>query len=450
MRCHGLVAAGWLVVGLPAALLADNWPQFRGPNGAGVSAESHLPWQWGDTSNIAWKVPTPGVAWSSPIVWGDRVFLTTAVSEGKVEKPTPKTHLRDDESTLEDAVYRWEVHCLDRRTGDLLWKQVAARHKPAVPIHPKNSYATETPVTDGERVYAYFGSDGLYVYDLAGKPLWNKSLGRFKIRHGWGTASSPVLEGDLLFIQCDNEESSFLVALDKRSGDERWRVSRQEKSNWGTPFVWRNKARTELVTLGDRVRSYEPATGKLLWELGPMATTVTTTPVATADLLYLGSASMPFSNDRPLYAIRPGSCGDLTLPKGKRSSAAVAWCRPQNGPSMPSPLVYDGYVYIVYETGFFNCFDARTGEPAYPKQRLPRSSGAFTSSPWAYDGKVFVTSEEGTTFVVRAGPRFELLAKNTLDDMFMATPAIAGGALYLRGRDYLYCIRQPAEGAARK
>jgi outer membrane protein assembly factor BamB len=205
-----------------------------------------------------------------------------------------------------------------------------------------------------------------------------------------------------------------------------------------------------LITQGNKVRSYDPATGKQFWELGPMATTVTTTPVATEETLYVGSASMPFGNDRPLYAIKPGSAGDLSLPKGQTSSAAIAWCRPQNGPSMPSPLYYEGYVYVVYETGFVNCFDAATGKPGYPKQRLPRSSGMFTSSPWAYDGKIFVTSEEGNTFVVKAGPEFKLLGKNTLDDMFMASPAIAGGAVYLRGRDYLYCIRPPVIGAAQR
>jgi len=267
------------------------------------------------------------------------------------------------------------------------------------------------------------------------------------MRHGWGTASSPALDGTRLFIQCDNEENSFVVALDTRDGHEVWRVSRKEQSNWSTPLIWRTRLRTELVTLGNRVRSYDPATGKQLWELGPMATTVTTTPVGTEDLLYVGSASMPFNSDRPLFAVRPGSSGDLTLPQGQKASAAIAWCQPQNGPTMPSPLAYDGCVYIVQETGLLTCHDAKTGERFY-KERLPRDEGRFTTSPWAYDGKVFVTSEEGNTFVLRAGQMFQLLGKNAFpDDMFMATPAIANGSLYLRGRDYLYCIRSLPVGA---
>jgi outer membrane protein assembly factor BamB len=439
------------VLCLPAVVRADNWPQFRGPNGSGVSTETNLPSEWSPDKNVAWKLKDLGVAWSSPIVWGDRLFLTTAVPEEKIERPSPRTHLRDDESVLEKVIYRWEVHCLDATTGQAIWNKVAARHKPTLPIHPKNSYATETPVTDGERVYAYFGSDGVYCYDFTGRLLWNKSLGTLKMRHGWGTASSPVLDGGRLFIQCDHEDNSFLVALDVKDGHEVWRISRDEKSNWGTPFIWRNKVRTELVTLGNRVRSYDPATGKQFWELGPMATTITTTPVATADLLYVGSASMPFNSERPLFAVRPGSSGDLTLPKGQKASAAIAWCQPQNGPTMPSPLVHDGCVYVVQETGLITCHDAQTGQRFY-KERLPREEGRFTTSPWAYDGKVFVTSEEGNTFVLQAGPKFRLLRKNSFpDEMFMATPAIANGSLYLRGRDYLYCIRQmPAAVRAKR
>jgi outer membrane protein assembly factor BamB len=436
----------WLLC-LPASVHADNWPQFRGLNGSGVSSETNLPTTWGAEKNLAWKVEIPGIAWSSPIIWGKRLFLTTAVPAEKVERPSPRTHLRDDESVLEKVVYRWEVHCLDADTGRTIWVNVAARHKPTLPIHPKNSYATETPVTDGERLYARFGSDGVYCYDFQGKLLWNKSLGTLKMRHGWGTASSPVLERGLLFIQCDSEENSFLVALDTMDGHEVWRVSRNEKSNWSTPFIWRSTVRTELITLGNRIRSYDPVSGKQLWDLGPMATTVTTTPVATADMLYAGSASMPFNSDRPLFAIRPGSSGDLTLPKGQKASAAIAWCQPQNGPTMPSPLVYDGCVYIVQETGLLTCHNATTGERHY-KDRLPREEGRFTTSPWAYDGKVFVASEEGNTFVIQAGRHFKLLHKNSFpNDMFMATPAIANGALYLRGRDYLYCIRRMPAGA---
>jgi outer membrane protein assembly factor BamB len=218
-------------------------------------------------------------------VWGEKLFVTTAVSEGPVEKPSPRSQFGPQNFAVQDTVYRWELHCLDTKTGRLLWKQIAARQKPSIPIHIKNSYATETPLTDGERVYAYFGSAGLYCYDMAGNLRWKKLLGAHPMRNGWGTASSPTLDGDRLFVQYDNEERSFLVALDKKTGAELWRVERDEKSSWATPFVWQNRLRTELVTMGSRVRAHDPATGKLLWELGGMAATVVASPVATDDVL---------------------------------------------------------------------------------------------------------------------------------------------------------------------
>ena len=443
------VVSSWLVI-LGAALgaRAEDWPQFRGPNGAGVSAEANLPTAWGTDQNIAWKVAVPGLGWSSPIVWGDRLFLTTAVPEGEVAKPSPMMQARSDDTALRDVVYRWEVHCLDRTSGRLMWKQVAARHRPAIPIHLKNSYATETPVTDGKCVYAYFGAAGLYCYTRDGALVWKKELGAPPMRGGWGTASSPALDGDRLFVLCDNEEQSFVAAFHKKTGEELWRVRRDEKSSWGTPYVWRNKARTELVTLAGRTRSYDPADGRLLWELGGMASTVTTTPVGTADLLFLGTGSMPVETDLPFYAIRPGSSGDLTPAKGPASGAGLAWVQPKSGPSMPSPLAYAGHVYILSEQGFFRCLDAGTGKEAYPRQRLQRARRGFSASPWAYDGKVFCLSQDGTTYVVQAGPAFKLLGANKLDDMFLASPAVSGGALYLRGRDSLYCLRGADPGGS--
>jgi outer membrane protein assembly factor BamB len=259
------------------------------------------------------------------------------------------------------------------------------------------------------------------------------------MRNGWGTGSSPVLDGDRLFVLCDNEEKSFLTALNKKTGEELWRVDRDEKSSWGTPFVWRSKERTELVTVARRVRAYEPATGKLLWELGGMAGTATTTPTATADRLVLGAANMPFETDVPLYAILPGSTGDLTPAPGK--SSAISWAMAKGAPSMPSPLVYGDYVYVLHEQGFIQCLKVKTGKVVYPRQRLQRTRRGFSASPWAYDDKVFCLSQDGTTYVVQAGPEFKLLGENRLEDMFLATPAVAGGAVYLRGRDYLYCIR---------
>jgi outer membrane protein assembly factor BamB len=421
---------------------ADNWPQFRGPNASGVSQEQDLPADWGTSKNIHWKVALPGVGWSSPIVWEDRVFVTTAVSEDQQEAPRKGLYFGGDRPLPRNSVYRWEVICLDRHDGRILWRKVAAEGKPTSSIHIKNSYASETPVTDGQRLYAFFGSAGIYCFDLDGELIWNKDLGSFQTRMGWGTASSPVLDADRLFLQCDKEEQSFLVALDKKTGEPLWRTERDEKSSWGTPFVWRSRERTELVTSATkRVRSYDPATGNLLWELAGMSVIVSPTPLGSQDLLYVSSGYV-MDRNRPLFAIRPGSSGDISLRNDESSNRAIAWSQKAAGPYIPSPLLYEGLLYVLYDQGFFACFDAQSGEPVYGKQRLERGAGGFTASPWAYEGKIFCLNEDGDTFVIQAGREYLLIGKNSLDDFFMASPAIAQGALFLRSMNSLYCIRQ--------
>jgi outer membrane protein assembly factor BamB len=432
------LAGTWLSGGLRA----ENWPQFRGPGSLGISAEKQLPIEWGSSKNVRWRIEIPGAGWSSPVVWEDKVFITTATTE-KQAKPRAFSDSYGGANVGKpaDSVYRWEVYCLDRPTGKVLWKQTTAEGKPAIPCHPSNSYASETPVTDGQRVYAYFGMTGLFCYDLTGRLLWSKNLGTYKMMMGWGTGSSPALEGDRLFVQCDNEEKSFLVALDKKSGKELWRADRDEKSSWGTPFVWRNKVRTELVSGGGKkVRSYDPATGKLLWELGGMSGMCTTTPVADDERLYTGTSGPPGSNS-PLVAVTAGASGDITLKEGEVSNAGVVWSQSRAGPFLPSPLLYGGYLYVLEaRLNMLSCYDAKTGESAYTKERLHQAKG-FTASPWAYDGRIFCLDQDGRTFVLKAGPKFELLATNKLDDTFAASPAIAGGDLLLRGATHLYCIK---------
>jgi outer membrane protein assembly factor BamB len=343
-----------------------------------------------------------------------------------------------------DAVYRWEIHCLDRHTGKTLWSQVALERKPTIAATMGNTYASETPLSDGERVYAYFGMHGLYCYDLTGKPLWHKDFGAFPMMMSWGTGSSPALEGDRLFILCDNEQKSFLIALDKKTGDELWRVPRPEKSNWSTPFVWRNKLRTELVAGGGKaIRSYDPANGKVLWELkrdgGGPNPTIAATPVADESLLFVGAGGLTGSS--PLWAIKAGASGDISLKPGETANASIAWSSNKAGPPMASPLLYKEHLYILSQFGgILSCYDAKTGKEVY-KQRL-KGAKSFTSSPWAQDGKVYCLDEDGQTFVVQAGPKFELLGKNDIKDMFWATPAVARDALYLRGADHVYCIKQ--------
>ncbi len=442
-RCGFILA----IVAAGSSTFAGDWPQFRGPGSAGVSDEAGLPTHWGPTTNIHWKAVIPGVAWSSPIVWGDRVFVTTAVSDAEQEAPRKGLYFGGDRPRPRDTIYRWELIALDRDDGSVVWRRVAKTGKPTTPIHLKNSYASETPVTDGERVYAWFGAAGLFCYDLDGQLVWQKDLGTFPTRLGWGTASSPAIDGDRLFVQCDNEERSFLVAFNKKTGEELWRVDRDEKSSWSTPLVWKNAQRTELVTSAtNRVRSYDPASGQLLWELSGMSVITCPTPVAGRELLYVSSGYV-LDTRRPLLAIRPGGSGDITLGDSESSNAAVAWRQKLGGPYNPSPLVYGDLVYVLYDRGFFACFDAKTGKPVYDKQRIDPGAGGFTASPWAYDGKVFCLNEDGDTYVIQAGREFKLMGKNSLDEMCMASPAIAHGSLFVRGLKHLYCIRASTAAA---
>ncbi|HZU36435.1 MAG TPA: PQQ-binding-like beta-propeller repeat protein, partial [Gemmataceae bacterium] len=347
-----------------------------------------------------------------------------------------------------NVVYRWEVYCLDAANGKVLWKQVAAERKPRTPKQPSNSYASETPITDGERLYAYFGNTGLFCYDLDGKLLWSKDLGAYPTAGGWGTGSSPAVDGDRLFVQCDNEQQSFLVALDKKTGDELWRTKRQEKTVWSTPYVWHNRQRTELIANGQTVRSYDPATGNLLWELGSGQPSggprgmggmngPTSSPVADRDLLYVGLGSR--MGMRTLFAVKPGATGDISVKTGETTSSGVAWSRRGAGPAMASPLLYRGHLYVLEERGgILICVDAKTGQQAY-RQRLPQAGG-FTASPWAYDGRVFCLDDRGKTFVIEAGPKFKLLGTNALQEMCWASPAIADGSLFIRGEDDLFAV----------
>ena len=304
-------------------------------------------------------------------------------------------------------------------------------------------------MTDGQRVYAYFGNQGLYCLDLEGNPVWSRPFEPRATRNGWGTAASPMLHGDRLYIQNDNDEESYLVCLDKHTGRDVWRVDRDEKSNWSTPFLWQNDRRTEIVTAGTgRVCSYD-LDGKLLWWFTGMSGITIATPYAERGLLYVSSGYV-LDNHRPLYAIRPGASGDISLGPDQTSNEFIAWCQSRGAPYNPTTLVYNGRLYVLYDRSIFACFRALTGEPVYERQRLPQGMH-FTASPWAYDGKVFCLNEDGVTFVLRAGDRFELLHTNTLadDDMCMATPAIAGDRLLIRTATRVYCVRQPAAPPAR-
>ncbi len=484
IHTFGLCLTGWF------ATNGEEWPQFRGPGGTGASSAAELPAEWSAEKNLAWKVAAPGRGWSSPITWGDKVFLTAAYSiEPPKDEPGEGAPPEDaggggggdrpggppggrgqrggggggggnDDEGPPDEVHRFEVVCLDRATGKTLWKQVALEGKPRIPTHRDNTYASETPVTDGERVYAYFGMHGLYCYDLDGKLSWKADPPTHPMMMGWGTSSSPVVHGGLVFLQIDNEEESVLLAFDCKTGEEQWGVPREENSNWSTPVVWKNKVRTELVTSGaEKATAYDPASGEVLWELR-QGGRAHATPVGDEERLYIGTgpsggrrgggrdgggggaAAAPPPAGGTLFAVKAGASGDITPKEGESASEGIAWAQPRAGPPMASPLLYPGYVYILErDGGMVSCYEAATGTPAYVKERLPEAE-AFWASPWAYGGKVFWLDDTGTTYVLAAGPKLEVLARNELEDKFWATPALAGGSLILRGVESVYCIRQ--------
>jgi outer membrane protein assembly factor BamB len=309
----------------------------------------------------------------------------------------------------------------------------------------KNTYASETPVVDGERVYAYFGNLGLFAYDLEGKEVWSRRVKARPTRYGWGPASSPALHEGRLYIVDDNEEESAIAAIDARTGEDLWRQKRDERSNWATPLVWVTEGRVEVVTCGSgKVRSYD-LDGKVIWELAGMSSIAIPTPVARSGLLYVSSGYV-MDRMKPVYAVRPGAKGDISLKDDQAANDAIAWSDRQAGPYNPSPLVYGDHFYVLLDQGFLTCREAKSGKPVYGKQRLEAGAGAFTASPWAYGGKVFCLSEDGDTFVVQAGPEYKLLGKNSLGEMCMATPAIAHGSLFIRTAARLYRIQGKTKG----
>lgn len=427
------------------ALAAGNehWPQFRGTGSMGVAEDPTLPDKWSQTENVAWKTAIPGVGWSSPIVWGDRIFLTSVINTDPNEAPKKGLYFGGERPAPKDE-HRWMVYAVDFKTGKILWEREVHRGIPAFSRHLKNSYASETPVTDGERVYAYFGSIGIFCFDLKGKPLWQQKWDARKTRYGWGTAASPIVHKEQLILLNDNDEQSYLVALDRKTGKQLWRADREVGTNWATPYIWESGQRTEIIVPGTKaVRSYD-LMGKPLWEFNGMSSIAIPTPFSKFGLLYIASGYVG-DQHRPVYAVKPGASGNISLKEGETSNQFIAWYLRQGGPYNPSPIIYGDIYYTLYDRGFFTANDARTGTEIYGKQRLDPAAGAFTSSPWAYNGKLFCLSEDGDTFVIQAGKDYKLLGKNSLDEMCMATPAIARGSLILRTATKLYRIANGAK-----
>ena len=424
----------------PISEADERWPQFRGAGARGISEDSALPTQWSETENISWSTDVPGLGWSSPIVWDDSVYLTSVVSTESVEEPLGGLYRGSETWVPSAAEHRWMVYAFDVETGAMRWQREVHRGAPPRGHHLKNTLASETPITDGKSVFAYFGNIGVFALDTNGTVQWSHELRPASTRLEWGTAASPVLSDGRLFVINDNDDQSYLLALSAETGAELWRTNRDEGTNWSTPYVWEHDLRTEIITTGsDKVRSYG-LDGELLWELSGMSSITIPTPFAAFGLLYLSSGYLGDQN-RPVFAIRPGATGDISLNSSEATNDFIVWSQPQAAPYNPSPLVYGDYYYTLLDRGFFTCHDARTGEEIYSRQRIAVGA-AFTSSPWAYDDKIFVLSEEGDTYVIRAGQEFEVVGRNSLNEFTMATPAIAHGSLFVRTMSKLYRITE--------
>lgn len=423
-----------------------DWPQLRGPESRGIAENSNLPETWSETENIAWKTPIAGRGWSSPIVTGDRVFVTTVTRKtGSPEDAQPGLYFGGDRSDIDPIEHEWKVICLSLESGQEVWQRTLHSAIPPTSRHIKNSYASATPTTDGKRIYVLFGDVGLYCLDLDGTTVWTKEIKPRKTRNDWGPAASPVLHGERVYLVYDNNEDSFLAAYDKRTGESIWRVERDEKSNWSTPYIWENELRTEIVTLGSGKNIAYDLEGKPLYRFGGNSSITIATPYSAGGLLFVSSGYVG-DVKRPIFAIKPGATGDISLGANEMSNESIVWSRKQAAPYNPTTLVYRDQLYVLKDRGIVAAYRPATGETIFDRHRLPAGK-SFTASPWAYNGRVFCLNEFGDTFVLKAGREYELLAINKLDSeqLCMATPAIAGDKLILRTGDAVYCIANDSE-----
>ena len=445
----------------------DTWPQFRGPDSNPVGAHARLADRWSKTENVEWSLEIPGRGWSSPIVTDGRVFVTAVTTEGKSKPPQTGTEYSNEyaaellkqglpmEQVLEklkardiempeEVTLHYFLYCLNLKTGGVEWRKEFHTGRPPGGRHRKNSFTSESPVTDGKFVYVYVANLGLWAFDLKGKQVWATPLEAHPIYLDFGTGSSPALAGDLLLIVNDNQRQQHIAAFDKRTGKQVWRTNRDiggktqpvQRSGWVTPFVWRHALRTEIVTVGPDVAISYDLKGKELWRLSGMAVTPIPMPFAYGGLLYVDAG-----RGKPLFALRPGAAGDISLKEGQTSNESIAWSQPRAGTYLPTPVAYEGAIYALTETGILSRFDAKTGALTY-KTRIDPAAANFTTSPWAYNGKLFCLSEEGRTFVVATGEKFQLLHVNELDEMSLASPAMVGERLLIRTESRLYSIRR--------
>jgi len=463
----------WVIVSLSIACAfagEPEWPRFRGPSSNPSAINSNLPDTWSKTSNIEWATPLPGLGWSSPIVAGRSIFVTTVTTDGKAKQPQVGTeysneyvaelskqglkgkdlmervNARDFELPNEVSLHYF-LYSIDLDSGKINWNREFHAGHPPGGRHRKNSFSSETPVTDGSRVYVYINNLGLFAYDLDGKQVWNTPLENFPTILDFGPASSPALVNDLVIIVNDNEKQQFIAGFDRNTGKQVWRTDRSihvkgsdRQTGWSTPYIWKNSQRTEIVTIGPGLAISYDLEGKELWRLGGMSAMPIPSPFAYDGLLYLNGGT-----SKVLAAIKPGAVGDLTTPDSAKLNDFVAWLQPKAGTYLPTELAYDGGLYVLTNNGILTRFDAKTGVQTY-KARIGEG-GDFTTSPWGYNGKIFCMNEEGKTFVIRAADKYELLDSNDLDEMTLATPALIGDRLILRTENHLYSIRnQPKNG----
>ena len=425
---------------LAVPLAAQNWPAFRGVNGTGLGTGTPpIAWDVKTNRNVAWKTPIPGLGHSSPIVWGDRIYVTTAVpASGTPTVVTGDSSKGGIAAAADMVAHTWRLLAIDKSSGTIVWDREVHKGVPRVKRHVKASHASSTPVTDGRAIVALLGSEGLFCFDMTGALKWRQDLGVMDVglvddpTYQWGPASSPILDGDRVIVQNDRHKDSFVAAYDLATGKPIWRAARDEYPTWSTPVIVGAAGRRELVTNGGKyIRAYDPATGKELWRLPDAATQVKVpTPVVAGNAVIVTGGYPP--GGRPIYAIRPGGSGELT-PK------ALAWSTPNGAPYTGTPLAHDGLVYAVTDNGILSVYDAQSGERVY-RSRVSEAAAGFSASPVAAGGRLYLASEEGDVFVVKTGRTFELLATNPMGEIAMATPALSGNMLLVRTRHHLFAV----------
>lgn len=423
---------------------AGSWPSFRGSDASGIAYGQDLPDEWnGETGdNILWKTPIPGLAHSSPTVWGNRLFVTSAISSEEGASFRPGLY-GDGDASSDRSNHRWMIYALDKQTGEIVWERVAYEGEPRDKRHIKSTYASSTPSTDGRIVVASFGSQGVFAYTVDGDFLWSVDVGRLDVgaydipTFEWGPASSPIIWNGIVYLQCDTQKDSFLLALDAVTGDTLWKAERDELPSWGTPTVYDGPAGAELITnAANFIRGYDPHTGEELWRLGGSSKITAPTPVFTDDFIVVASGRRP---EQPIFVLRPGARGDITLDADQTSSEHVVWSLRRRGPYMPTPLIYEGILYVLANNGILDTYDLETGAEIY-RSRLPHLGSGFSSSPVAADGRIYLSNEDGDMIVLAAGDEFEHIATNPMGELLMATPAISEGVMYVRGVASVFAI----------